>query len=103
MDRVFEIDVGATGSVQQIDGLAGYIGLQVLVAPMSPMKPMILYIDLQDPLDHIDPYPVADVKIGGADSHGFFATLTEIEIDPAGDLDAMKTLGGTFLGVLVID
>jgi hypothetical protein len=64
---------------------------------------MILHVYLEDAIDHFDPYVVADVKVCGADGYGFFAALTQVKIDSAGDIDAMKTLGRAFLGILVID
>src|ERR1700722_310380 len=48
MNGVFEIDVGAPGSMQLIDRLTRYIGFQMLVTPMPPMhptNPVILDID----------------------------------------------------------
>src|ERR1700722_8795795 len=103
VNNIFHIDVGATGSMQKVHGLAGNIGFQMLVAPMPPMKTMILHINSQDTISDFDPYPVANVQIAGTDRHGFFITLAEVQIDTTGYLDAMETLGRAFLGVLIID
>src|SRR5579859_1746868 len=103
VNGVLDIDIAAPGSRQLIQGLTGYVGLEMFAHPVPPMVAVIFHIDMEDPVVHFGDDPVAVLGFGGAYRNGFLATLAKVEIDATGNPDTMKTLNIAFLGISIVD